>query len=383
MKRVNRATLTIALMTAFTFMAFASTVTGTLAWYAYSTRAILSFTGVAVRQSVQLEIGIVDDLNYYSNSEIANYNLERVSEDGHSIVWNKGSSGLTSDMLSAYLNDSPYAKSELSPVSTLGRSGDDALSLYEAPETGNKHGINRNYDAADSKSYVRLPFAFKVLNNVDESVSGQSVWITDAVAASTHNIQESIRVFVDNNNENGASRFLFKPASTTLENPGQTVVAGILDLDNDGFYDFDPITKKEYLYGDISYVGDMTYDPARASSTGFIDENGTGDTSQEEEDKTTFYSRHLEGTMTPSINKATYYNTASYETKKSIYPYINASGDYDGGKPIAITPNNSAKIAYCTLTIFIEGWDHSVIDQEVGEAFYLGLTFEINKVQDE
>lgn len=382
MKRFGRANLVIGLMTAFTFLAFASSITGTLAWYAYSTRVVLSLTGTAVRQSVQLELGIVDDSNYYSNEEITKYQLTRVNEDGHSIVWNKSSSGLTSEVLGAYLNSSPYATSELSPVSTLSRSGNSPLSLYEAPETGNKHGVDRDYDLAKEENYVRLPFAFRVLNNLDEPVADQKIWITDAVCASAHEMQNAIRVFIDNSNANGAERYLFRPASSTLENPGNTVVAGLLDLDNDGYYDFDPSSRKEYIYGDLNVDGEISYLSPLPEDGAFVDLNGTGDTSQDYDDKTTFYSRHAATTRSPILDNVTYLN-AAYETKKTVYPYINGDGNYDGGKPVAITPSGASKIAYCTLTIFVEGWDHAVIDQAVGEAFYLGLTFEINKVQDE
>ena len=382
MKRFGRANLVIGLMTAFTFLAFASSITGTLAWYAYSTRVVLSLTGTAVRQSVQLELGIVDDSNYYSNEEITKYQLTRINEDGHSIVWNKASSGLTSEVLGAFLDSSPYATSELSPVSTLSRSGDSSLSLYEAPETGKKHGEYRSYDVANQKNYVRIPFAFRVLNNLDIPVADQRIWITDAVCASAHDMQNAIRVFIDNSNENGAERYLFRPASTTLENPGNTVVAGLLDLDNDGYYDFDPSSRKEYIYGDLNVDGEISYLNPLPEDSAFVDLNGTGDTSQDYDDKTTFYSRHAATTRSPILDNVTYLN-AAYETKKTVYPYINGDGNYDGGKPVAITPSGASKIAYCTLTIFVEGWDHAVIDQAVGEAFYLGLTFEINKVQDE
>ena len=371
-------------MTAFTLMGFASTLAGTLAWYAYSTRVILSLTGTAVRQSVQLEIGVVDPGHYFSNEEVTTYKLTRLEEDGTSIVWNKDASGLTSDMLAAYLNSSPYATSELSPVTTLSRSGDDPLVLYESPETCDNDGLDRIYGSAEPKNIVRIPFAFKVLNSVDEPIAGQNIWITDAVAASSLHVEEAIRVFVDN--ISGNTRYLFRPSSTELDDPDVTVVAGRLDLDGDGYYDYSPTTMEEYIYGDITVAGDadVAYLEPYGASTGYIDENGTGDTSQDDADRTTFYSRHLEGTKAPNLSspKVTF-NTAEYETKKSVYPVLDGSGNYTAGKPVCTTPDSATKIGYATLTIFLEGWDHVIIDEVVGDAFYLGLTFEINKVQDE
>ena len=382
MKRFNRANLVIAVMTIFTMAGFASTIVGTLAWYAYSTRITLSLTGTSVRNSIQLEIGIVDDSDYISAAEAESFKLTRIDEDGHSIVWNKSASGFTSDMIAAFLENSPFSTNELSPVSTLGRSGDDDLTLYESPDNSPIYGESRIYDEAETKNYVQIPFAFRVLNSLENPVANQKIWITDVVAASEKNMEKAIRVFVDDITND--TRYLFRPASTTLEDPGETVVAGMLDLDADGYYDYNYTTRKEYIYGDIEVDGgaEVSYLAARADSTGFIDENGTGDTSQDEEDKTTFYARHYAGTKSPDLTDVTF-KTAEYETKKSIYPTINGEGDYEGGKPVTSTPNNASKIAYSTLTIFIEGWDHVIVDEVAGLTFYLGLQFEINKVSDE
>ena len=61
-------------------------------------------------------------------------------------------------------------------------------------------------------------------------------------------------------------------------------------------------------------------------------------------------------------------------------PEIDTSnGHFINGKPIAITDSTS-KIGYSTLTIYLEGWDHSVIDQAIGYQFNLGITFEIDRV---
>ena len=55
---------------------------------------------------------------------------------------------------------------------------------------------------------------------------------------------------------------------------------------------------------------------------------------------------------------------------------------HDLGIPIANTGTNADNygIGYSTMTIFIEGWDHTVIDKAVGYSFNLGLRFEINRI---
>ena len=61
-------------------------------------------------------------------------------------------------------------------------------------------------------------------------------------------------------------------------------------------------------------------------------------------------------------------------------PTVNpTNGHFINGKPIAVT-DDTTKIGYSTLTIYLEGWDHSVIDQSIGYQFNLGITFEIDRV---
>ena len=52
---------------------------------------------------------------------------------------------------------------------------------------------------------------------------------------------------------------------------------------------------------------------------------------------------------------------------------------FEGGRPIAYT-DSTCSIGYVTLKIYIEGWDHVVIDKAVGYKFSLGLRFEMNRL---
>jgi len=383
MKSFKRGSIIMVVLSIFVAMSFISSVAGTLAWYAYSTRVVISFTGTAVRQSVQLRIGIVDDSNYYSSDEISLYNMERVNEsDGHSVVWTPGANGLTSEMINDYLENSPYATNELSPVSTFSRANDDdPLTLYASPECSDECGIDHVKEVAEEQNYVQIPFAFKVLNSLGNPLGEKEIWLTASDVGSSLGIEDAIRVFV-NDDTNVGRRYIYHPHYSGADTEGTTVMAGQLDLNNDGYYDYQPSTGYEYIYGDIEVENDdpIAYGAPRAESSLFIDENDTGDTSQDVEDKTTFYARHFEGTRspnfsTPEITKL----TAKHYTRNAVFPTLNGSGDFVGGMPVTIT-DATDKIGYATLTIYLEGWDHSVIDQVVGDFFYLGLQFEINKV---
>lgn len=53
---------------------------------------------------------------------------------------------------------------------------------------------------------------------------------------------------------------------------------------------------------------------------------------------------------------------------------------FSGGLPIVTTSNDDEAIGFATLTAYVEGWDHSIIDSNIGATFGLGLQFEINRV---
>ena len=76
---------------------------------------------------------------------------------------------------------------------------------------------------------------------------------------------------------------------------------------------------------------------------------------------------------------------AEYETFGTIKPKTNGSGDYYEdtehgiGKKICTT-NSAGGVGYATFSIYIEGWDHAVVDKASGYSFNLGLKFEVNRI---
>ena len=71
---------------------------------------------------------------------------------------------------------------------------------------------------------------------------------------------------------------------------------------------------------------------------------------------------------------------ADYETLNSIKPIDDGTGVLSGGKQICTTANTVSALGEATLTIYIEGWDHHVVNEEISHKFNLGLTFQINRV---
>ena len=76
-------------------------------------------------------------------------------------------------------------------------------------------------------------------------------------------------------------------------------------------------------------------------------------------------------------------NKAHYYSLYDIAPAVSGQGDYSAGHPVGRTlanENKNLRIARTDLTIWLEGWDHSIVDNNIGTKFNLGLTFEINRV---
>ena len=71
--------------------------------------------------------------------------------------------------------------------------------------------------------------------------------------------------------------------------------------------------------------------------------------------------------------------TAQYDTIETIAP-AEVNGYYTGGKPVAHTDASDGNIAYCDLTIYLEGWDHAIINDVINAEFNLGLQFEVNRL---
>jgi len=369
------------------------TISGTLAWYVNSTRVTLSFTGTSVRSSLSLQIGIVDNNNIFTDTDLANYNLFREDQDehgddlcdGNSIVWNKSSS-LVSDVIATYLAGTHlYAINELSPVSSKSRNYSDTnpLSLYEAPKASNLNPTALAYKAC----YVVIPFAFKVLSNEDVLLANKEVWLSDALTESdVTNVDKAIRLHVynnhgkDENNEIKHDSFIINPNSNE---DGATTVAGLLNLDGDDSYDYNASNGQEYIYGEVDGMT-PTYSATEYKDTTGYDEDAIYDVNGTNDDSgniTTFTAKHNKNCK-PIENwdtLKTKFKTAQYYGMNSVKPAVAANGSYTGGKPVAYT-DSDCKIGYANLTIWLEGWDHTIIDTAVGHRFNLSLTFEVNKI---
>lgn len=373
MKREHKISIGLLFAGITTVLTIVGSTAGSLAWYVYSVSTKVSFIGTSVAKSALLNVGIVDDSHWLSDEKVAQYELTRDTFDGHSIVFTHASDGLDYHVIQDYLfGGNTYASHQLFPLSTQARvlADQSDLVLYESPLSGNT-SIDQ---LALTSHYVRLPLAFYLADTNGNPVPNIDVWLTDVgVQASGEHIDEALRVFV----ENSQRKFLMKPADKTTNN-GQTKVGGILDLDGDGTYDYNIGDGLEFYYG--QYNGTLTHDMSHRYGVPkdlapYINANGVTNLVE-----STFYSKHNENAYLVDLTQITP-KVAEYYSYGNIKPSVNSAGDYyEGATGVKMTTTNSASsIGYVTFTIFIEGWDHVVIDQAANYSFNLSMKFEVNR----
>lgn len=375
------------------FSAFVGSISGSLAWWAYSTRATVSYQGTSVTTSAQLQIGIkAKNFTDYKASELAKVGLKEDTsladdENHYRYFFADAGSGMPSAAVNRYLAlEGLYATNELTPVSTHGYSSGE-LSLYETLISGR---ANNNVSAATNK-YVKIPIVFRIGKNTSstnqEYIPNQNIWLTDVdVSASSANpnakVYQGIRTYFDN----GSQKFILNPSDrrdetdTTLTSDDfYTTVAGVLDLDRNGLYDYDD-SGKEILYGNYSEIELETPNTFVQTDENPSLENINGVSGVTSSTPgSTFYSKHAYGKTCYADYSGLTLAKAYYKTLKSIAPTESGSS-LSGGTPICVTSNDEKAIGEVSVTVWLEGWDHSVIDAEINHAFNLGLQFQINLV---
>ena len=372
MKKHNKVTLGFLITGTVTALGVIGSTAGTLAWYAYSSAVRVNFIGTSIAKSALLSVGIIDNAPYkIRQSAIEQYHLTRETYDGNSIVFTHSTDGLAYQIIQEYLTYSGYAVNLLFPLTTQKREINDNLTLYESPLQGETN-IARNDNIASISHYVQLPLAFKMTDPSGGNMADVDVWLTNSsVVASGENIDKAVRVFV----ENSQRKFLMNPSDKSTTK-GATKVGGLLDLDSDGCYDYDKSTLHEYYYGEysgsISYSSTDKYDP----DGGLDNVNGVTDTSE----PSTFYAKHDSEAYIADYSNCTP-KEAKYETFGTVEPSLDQDGKYcEGATGLKMTTTNSPdNVGYVTLTIFIEGWDHSVVNKAANYQFNLSLVFETNR----
>ena len=319
-------------------------VCGTFASFTYMTRAkIDEFHGVTIGFG-NLEAGIMSDADLPNADQ---YDLVKdESNPNHTIYWFKEHS-VKHETLHYVLNANGYATDTLYPVTTRKYASDDEFNLYSAPTI-----LTDNLEPAEKDNYIYLPLVFRY-NNIEEDdyLPNEDIYLTDVKINTTDSnsrIHEAVRIFADSKNDNSN---LINPSSSS---DGTTDVGGILDLNGDGFYDPYYLNGSgyEFVYGQVS---EKHYRE--------IPESGDSNSFNPEQ-RSAFNAEHRAGiyaleSCTPEV--------AQYE---GMYDFRNKH------KQVTTTNESTFNLAYLDLFIYIEGWDLTVINTEIGIPFSMELKLE-------
>lgn len=387
MKKFKPAKLLFGFLGLATFASLVGSVSASLAWYAYSTRATLSYTGTSVERTAQLQIGIVSPVAVdYAANEMVEDTTITDANNNHYYFAPLGS-GLTTTILNKYLSTNGYASNYLIPVTSGSYQPGDSFSLKKAPKFGT-NDIKNNVPASHLQ-YASFQFVFRIPKgagaNINEYVGDREIWLTDAKArrstTNDGNVFKSIRIYVDRLGSY-TSDYIFNPSASAA---GATKVGGLLDLGRDKTYDYDA-DLNEIIYGE--------YDESIAPSKIASNYQGVpGDEDPTDENETgfngfdTFTARHEEGVnyYTKEALAECGIKTAQYYSLNDIKPNRNAvTGELTNptGNVVSICKTDASDnyLGRVNMNVYLEGWDFSVVDEEIEHLFDIGLTFEINKV---
>ncbi len=412
MKKINPLKLAIGILGFASVASLVGSISGTIAWYAFSTRALVSYTGTSVQSTTQLQIGIKSDVvvNFTTNASLIDdvvfdedlyyadddeYHIHKLYHN-HYYFMKVGSGGMPAAVINDYLSTKGYATNVLEPLSSYEYETGENINLRNRPTTNRPDLIPTE---AEKTKYVEIPFVFRVLSaNSDDIIyiENHDIFLSNATAIAAPNLEgtttgnvihNSIRLYVDRTN---GDNYILNPSSSI---DGKDKVAGVLNLTGgsnlgNGFYDYDnnpssPTFMQEYLYGDYEWKPGKNWENSLSEplneNSGLVDINGTGN----EDIETTFTSRHHKDVKYFSnLDECIIPHYANYLGTNTVFPQKNAQGDYESDYAVCRTGNASVHyLGLFNMKIYLEGWDFSVVDSQLQNKFYLGLQFEINIVR--
>ena len=286
--KLNTKIITTGLMTMIT-CALVGSITGTFAWYAYSTRATAELTGTTFGKAANLQLGIVATDSEISSIESVGegeslksgdqrwdefYKNACLKKDGN-IYWSYLGGGLSQSIIEDYLDLMGYSRQGMRPTTSGVYTEEGEENPNFKPEKlidkDNYPYLINNLDitpktmptderegdvVASKNDYSVLPLAMRVIdvknsesttvpmNNVDIYVSNidfsalGSNGIAESSLLESSNIAKAFRIDFKtwNSDETKANRDIVSPGYAT----GSSIkIGGLLDSDLDGYVDVD------------------------------------------------------------------------------------------------------------------------------------------------
>ncbi len=347
----------ISSLTLLSALTLAGSISGTVAWYQYSTRATIAYTGTSAHCSKLLQMSVDNGSTW--GSDIKDTQLP--SADFAPIT--TGAQEKDAPLWKKHKTVTIYDDAG-NPTGTQ----DVSSFFYAQPDRG--QGLYDNWLLAGDSAFTQFDILIKVKDidgeatetNLSNDVYLTDITIQDAKQDNDLDLETAVRVHISTEyQDNGATQsknFLFANDIEDIE------VGGFLDLDEDGKYDEVGYewNRQTCLYGAGTFIP-ATYD---------VDGNKLTDDSY---------------TDAP--------HQTSYKVDDTSVIASEVDGDLSGGTPIGKTSANSGEYLKVTVTIWLEGWsiltkgtlgqqNSSIWDEDtyIEQDFNVGLTFGVQLHND-
>ena len=353
----------------------AGSISGTVAWYQYSTRVNAAYVGVAGGTSGNLQLRIRDG-----------------SYDANTGDWG---TRLTKDQINTYLAGTAEKYGEnIVPITSGNMAKDDALpaNFYANPIYG-QAGAYSKWVAANTKNFVKIPLQLRYVERdgvkeggIDDKNLEKAVYLTDLLIQGDHantddaenlkaDVSNAVRFHIDAYTDDNVSIPANHINRLISKNGGTTITSGKLDLDGDGVLDFTYDSDKygfggddktDLVYGEGSQVA---FSSKTAVSSGlYYDFNGDAGTD------------------------ATIYPMVAAPVEEGSLDILESSKEYDTGKSKSIgsTVADNEKFLNVDITIWVEGWQTFLKGAKqnpiwnfdyIGSAFDVGFEFAVDTVE--
>ena len=215
-------------------VSLAGSISGTIAWYQYSTRAHAAYLGMSggTNGNLQLRLDGGEWLTRLTRTDVDNYLAN------HSLATN------------------------VQPITSGNMNKGDALpaNLYRNPILGK--GEYSKWEKADQSNYISIPLELRYVqsNGTEDNNIAKDVYLSDLSITTTDSnnannkkdLSDSIRFHVASNDGQNQKNFLIS------KNGGSIATNGKLDLDGDG-NDDQAYTGNKYGFGDGNALEDVIY----------------------------------------------------------------------------------------------------------------------------
>jgi hypothetical protein len=221
MKKLNAKKQVVSVLTLAAVVALAGSLSGTMAWFQYSTRATVAYTGTAAHASENLQISL----------------------DGSHWV----SDLTTSDIRDYVISSHTRVDTALRPVTTGVQEKDAPLNtLYKNPIR--QHARMSEWKEAEKTDYITLPIQIRALdvNGGNEKLLAKDIYLSDLTVEEKPvggklSIVDALRVHFNAGDDN----YLFSAQGGSVNTHGN------LDLNGDGSFD---LAEGYDFHGARSYV---------------------------------------------------------------------------------------------------------------------------------